>query len=156
MRRFQWWVVASACALSGCLSVDSGDAEAELHIHEASLSATTVNDGDTFEFSWKVSHTKKQGYVTQVGLYVGSESDLATGTDRDRRALFSRAVTGGIQNDAAEATITCSRSGNRLSCEGALREAPAGEAVLTLRACTGYVLSDEEECEFRAFTLSLP
>jgi hypothetical protein len=159
MRWDQLWVAACVCSMTGCFSVNTGDpddAAASLHIDAASVSTTTVADGDSFEFSWKVSHTKQTGYVTQVGLYVGSEGELATASERDRRALFSRAVTAGVQNDAAESTISCIRSGSALSCGGSTHDAPAGEAELTFRACTSYVLSSEETCEFRAFTLSLP
>lgn len=158
MRQVRLWVVASVCSLTGCVSINTGDedADASLHIDKATVSQTSVADGDMFDFSWKVSYTKQSGYVTTVGLYVGTESDLATSSERDRRSLFTRAVTGNIQNDAGESTIECTRTAAALSCGGSNHDLPAGEAELTFRACTSYVLSSEETCEFRAFTLTVP
>ena len=79
-----------------------------------------------------------------------------TASERDSRKLLSRAVTGSVQNDAAESSISCERTGKRLNCgSGSHGELPS-EVELTFRACTSYVLSTEDTCEFRAFTLSLP
>lgn len=144
-------VISVMCA--GCGLKDSTEG-AWVTIDSAVISKTRLADGESLDFSWRVSYTKDSGYVTTVGLFVGSEKAI-TQDASDRLRLFSRAVTGNIQNDAAESTITCDRQGSLLSCGGAGRDLPADEAHLTFRACTSYVLDTEETCEYRSFKIAL-
>jgi len=124
-------------------------------IESATMSKQELADGESLDFSWRVSHTTESGYVTQVGLFVGSEESI-TANAPDSSRLFERAATGNIENDASESTVSCKRSGSTLGCGGGYYDLPADEAQLTFRACAFLVLSSEEECDYRAFTLALP
>lgn len=145
-------VLSVLCASCGLKDSPEG---AWVTIDSAVMSKTSLADGESLDFSWRVSYTKDSGYVTDVGLFVGSEKAI-THDPSDRLRLFSRAVTGNIQNDAAESTITCDRHGSLLSCGGAGRDLPQDEAHLTFRVCTSYVLDTDETCDYRSFKLELP
>jgi len=124
-------------------------------IDSAEMSKQELADGESLEFSWRVSHTKEAGYVTDVGLFVGSEEAIMADAP-DTSRLFNRAVTGNIQNDASDSKVTCTRKGSSLSCGGPFYDLPQGEAQLTFRTCASYVLSTEEACDYRSFSLTLP
>jgi hypothetical protein len=119
------------------------------------MTKDVLADGESLDFSWHVSHTKDSGYVTEVGLYVGSKEAI-TANPSDNSRLFDRAVTGNIQNNASESTVNCVRRGGSLGCGGAYYDLPVNEAQLTFRACASYVLSSEEVCDYRSFTIALP
>src|SRR3954471_809002 len=110
-------MIVGACLLGalapGCAS-KAGEGGAWVTIDSAQVSKDALADGESLDFSWRVSHTKESGYVTEVGLYVGSrEAIMADAPDTLR--LFDRAVTGNIQNNASESTVSCMRRGGSLS-----------------------------------------
>jgi hypothetical protein len=154
MRFFVIGVGALGILAAGCGS-KSRAAGAWVTIDSAEISKQALADGESLDFSWRVSYTNDLGYVTDVGLYVGSKEAIAANAP-DTSRLFNRAVTGNIKNDASESTVSCTRRGGSLSCGGAYYDLPANEAPLTFRACAGYVLSSEEVCDYRSFTISLP
>jgi len=161
MNRAGWAAAALGLGLtlSACFSISKtdSDADAALSIDELSTTATEIGDGESFEVSWKVSHTTKPGYVTVMGLFVGTPDDLAEGSERDSRRLFDVATTAGAPHGAGNSSIMCTRTGTRLQCgttDGS-RDI-AGVTDFTFRACTSYVLSGEEVCETRAVPLTFP
>jgi hypothetical protein len=141
-------------SVEGCSSI-AGPEGAWVKIDSAQISKEDLADGESMDFSWHISHTKESGYVTEVGLFVGSEEAIMANAP-DTQRLFDRAVTGNIQNDASASTVSCTRKGNALGCGGGYYDLPANEAQLTFRACASYVLSTEESCDYRAFMLTLP
>jgi hypothetical protein len=151
--------VGLVLGLSACFSVSSNatDDDASLSIDALSATPATVSDGESFDVTWKVSHTTKVGYVTEMGLFLGTPADLEDGSERDSRRLFNVATTAGAPNGAADSSITCTRTGNIVKCG----ETNGGRDVVgitdfTFRACSSYVLSSEEVCETRAVSLSFP
>lgn len=142
-------------ALSAC-SVGAED-DADLSIDELSVTPTEVADGASFEVKWRVSHTSKSGYVTEMGLFLGTPAELVEGSERDLRRLFDVATTAGAPNGADDSSISCKRTGERVQCgktDGS-RDI-TGVTDFTFRACTSYVLSTEEVCETRAVPLTFP
>jgi hypothetical protein len=153
------WRVAVLCSfVGGCFTVSS-DGESDgpsVRIESLSTSTTTLDDAASFDISWDVSHTEAAGYVTDVGLYVGTSADLETASERDRRALFKLATTHGVPDRTSKGSMTCTRNAAQLSCGGGRHELAAGEQELTFRACNSYVLDTAEVCETRAIVLALP
>ena len=153
--------LALGVGLSACFTVntstDGGDSgDAELHIDSLSAAPGTVADGESFEVTWKVSHTNKTGYVTTMGLYVGTADELVDG-QRDSRRLFDQAITAGVANGADNSSITCTRRGTIVKCgETNGGRDIAGVTDFTFRACSSYVLSSEEACETRPVSLTFP
>lgn len=162
MKREGWAAVTLglglALALSGCFSISHGDddGDAELRIDSLTVAPTEVADGESFEVSWKVSHTSRAGYVTEMGLFLGTPDDLVDG-ERDSRRFFDVATTAGAPNGADNSHITCTRTGTRVQCGSTDGSRDiAGVTDFTFRACTSYVLSTEEVCETRAVALTFP
>ncbi|HEX2877218.1 MAG TPA: hypothetical protein VHP33_38475 [Polyangiaceae bacterium] len=157
------WVVVSLAlglGLSACISLGAGADEdggdGSLSIDALSVTPEAVADGESFEVTWKVSHTNKTGYVTEMGLYVGTADELVDG-QRDSRRLFDEATTAGVANGADNRSITCTRTGTIVKCgETNGGRDIAGETAFTFRACTSYVLSTDEVCETRAVSLTFP
>jgi hypothetical protein len=169
MCKLGWAVVSLGCAFgaSGCFfsagpghdDDDGGGDSASVSIDDFSIEPTTVNDGDTFVVTWRVAHTSSVGYITQMGLYMGGESDLETTSARDSRSLFSLAVTAGVPSDPSSSTMSCTRTGANLRCDttgGSTRSTSEEEAQVTFRACNSYVLDTEEVCEMRSLLMTFP
>lgn len=161
MDRLGWAArLALGFGLSGCFSISSPDAggdDASLSIVSLSAMPTSVGDGESFEVAWKVSHTTKVGYVTDMGLFLGNEDGLDDGAERDSRRLFSFATTAGAPNSADDSSITCTRTGTIVKCgETNGGRDVTGVSDFTFRACTSYVLSEDEVCETRPVTLAFP
>jgi hypothetical protein len=134
-----------------------GGDDASLSIVSLSATPTSVGDGESFEVAWKVSHTAKVGYVTEMGLFVGSADGLDDGSESDSRRLFNVATTAGAPNSADDSSITCTRTGTIVKCgETNGGRDVAGVSDFTFRACTSYVLSEDEVCETRAVSLTFP
>jgi hypothetical protein len=158
------WVAVSLAlglGLSACISLNTGgdgdgSGDASLSIDALSVTPETVADGESFEVTWKVSHTNKTGYLTTMGLYVGTADELVDG-QRDSRRLFDEAITAGVANGADDRSITCTRKGTIVQCgeENGGRDI-AGVTDFTFRACSSYVLSSEDVCETRAVSLTFP
>jgi hypothetical protein len=157
------WVAVSLAlglGLSACISVNTGTGEdggdASLSIDLLSVTPETVADGESFEVTWKVSHTNKTGYVTTMGLYVGTAEELVDG-QRDSRRLFDEAITAGVANGADNSSITCTRKGTIVKCgETNGGRDIAGETDFTFRACSSYVLNSKDVCETRPVLLTFP
>jgi len=119
----------------------------------------TVNDGDSFTATWKVSHTTTVGYITELGLYLGDGSNLDSASARDSSAFFTLAATQGAPNDPSSSSTSCTRSALRIDCgtaQGSV-EVPAGDTPVTFRACNSYVLdSSSEVCDTQTLTMSFP
>jgi hypothetical protein len=161
MNRAGWVApLALGFGISGCFSVSSPDAagdDANLSIVALSATPASVADGESFEVTWKVSHTAKVGYVTEMGLFVGTADELQEGSDRDSRRLFNVATTAGAPNGADDSSITCTRTGTIVKCgETNGGRDIAGVTDFTFRACTSYVLSENDVCETRAVPLAFP
>ncbi|MES1184071.1 MAG: hypothetical protein ABUL60_09655 [Myxococcales bacterium] len=161
MNRMGWAApLALGLGLSGCFSISSPDAggdDASLSIVSLSATPTSVADGESFEVAWKVSHTTKVGYVTEMGLFLGTEDGLDDGAERDSRRLFDVATTAGAPNSADDSSITCTRTGTIVKCgETNGGRDVAGVSDFTFRACTSYVLSQDDVCETRAVSLTFP
>jgi hypothetical protein len=152
--------LALGLGLSGCFSVSSPDSngdDASLSIVALSATPTSVGDGESFEVTWKVSHTTKVGYVTEMGLFVGTADGLEDGAERDSRRLFNVATTAGAPNGADDSSITCTRTGTIVKCgetNGGRNVADVSD--FTFRACTSYVLSEDEVCDTRPVALAFP
>lgn len=157
--------LAFGLGLSGCLSLNAGTSaddggdggdDASLNIDSLSVTPETVADGESFEVTWKVSHTNKTGYVTTMGLYVGTADELVDG-QRDSRRLFDQAITAGVANGADDSSITCTRKGTIVKCgETNGGRDIAGISDFTFRACSSYVLSSDDVCETQAVSLTFP
>jgi hypothetical protein len=152
--------LALGLGLSGGFSVSSPDSngdDASLSIVALSATPTSVGDGESFEVTWKVSHTTKVGYVTEMGLFVGTADGLEDGAERDSRRLFNVATTAGAPNGADDSSITCTRTGTIVKCgetNGGRNVADVSD--FTFRACTSYVLSEDEVCDTRPVALAFP
>jgi hypothetical protein len=152
--------LALGLGLPACIAVntgsDDGGGDASLSIDSLSVTPETVADGESFVVTWKVSHTNKTGYVTTMGLYVGTADELVDG-QRDSRRLFDEAITAGVANGADNSSITCTRKGTIVKCgETNGGRDIAGVTDFTFRACSSYVLSSEDVCETRAVSLTFP
>src|SRR3954471_23691705 len=114
-------MIVGACLLGalapGCAS-KAGEGGAWVTIDSAQVSKDQLAEGESLDFSWRVSHTKESGYVTQVGLFVGSEEAIRADAP-DTLRLFDRSATGNIDNNVSGATVSCKRNGNSLGCGGA-------------------------------------
>jgi hypothetical protein len=161
------WVAAVVFVLgtTGCVisstssSTDSGGNSAHASIDSLSVTPMTVNDGDSFTVTWKVSHTTTVGYFTELGLYLGDGSNLASASSRDSSAFFTFGATQGAPNDPSSSTTTCTRTAQRIDCGTAQSsvEVPAGDTPVTFRACNSYVLdSSSEVCDTQTLTMSFP
>lgn len=154
------WFLCAGLGVSGCFSVkaDSSDDKASVSIDSLSAEPETVNDGDTFDVAWQVSHTTTAGYVTEIGLYLGTPADLATASGRDSRSLFVVSTTAGAPNDASASSVSCTRTGTSVKCNSTYFSSRdiKGVTDFTFRACNSYVLSSDEACETRAVTLHFP
>lgn len=158
-----WLAVSLAfgLGLSACLSFNTsteGDAggDGSLSIDELLVTPGTVADGESFEVTWKVSHTTKTGYVTEMGLFVGTPDELVDG-ERDSRRFFNVAITAGAPNHADDSSITCTRTGTIVKCGETNGGRDIADATdFTFRACTSYVLSTDEVCKTEAVSLTFP
>lgn len=154
------WFLCAGLGLSGCFSIkpDSSEDKASVAVDSLSAEPESVNDGEKFDVAWQVSHTTAAGYVTEIGLYLGTPVDLATASGRDRRSLFVVAVTSGAPNDASSSSVSCTRTGTLVKCDGTSYSSRdiSGVTDFTFRACNSYVLSDDEVCETRAVSLKFP
>lgn len=153
--------LALGLGLSACIAVntganDDGGGDASLSIDSLSVTPEAVADGESFEVKWKVSHTNKTGWVTTMGLYVGTADELVDG-QRDSRRLFDEAITAGVANGADDRSITCTRKGTIVKCgeENGGRDI-AGVTDFTFRACSFYAIGTDEDCTTQAVSLSFP
>ena len=148
----------TGCVISSTSSSrDSGGQSAHASIDSLSVTPMTVNDGDSFTVTWKVSHTTTVGYFTELGLYLGDGSNLNSASSRDSSAFFTFAATQGAPNDPSSSTTTCTRAAQRIDCGTGSVEVPAGDTPVTFRACNSYVLdSSSEVCDTQTLTMSFP